>query len=42
MDKSNKKDPYHFEETKNGLEKRFRVVVSARDRYKIKEKRKKK
>ena len=41
MDKEQKKDPYNFEETKDGLEKRFRVVISARDRYKIKEKQKK-
>ena len=41
MDKNNKKDPYHFEETKDGLEKRFRVVISARNAYKLKEKQKK-
>ena len=39
MDKNNEKDPYHFEETKDGLEKRFRVVISARDAYKLREKR---
>lgn len=42
MDKKQKKDPYNFEETKDGLEKRFRVVISARNAYKLREKNNKK
>ncbi|MBR5825770.1 MAG: hypothetical protein IKY78_01660 [Clostridia bacterium] len=40
MDENQKKDPYHFEQTKEGLEKRFRVILSERNAYKLKEKRK--
>ncbi len=42
MDENQKKDPYHFEETKDGLEKRFRVVISARNAYKLRGKNNKK
>ena len=41
MDNSQNKDPYNFDKTKEGLEKRFRVIISERNAYKLKEKRKK-
>lgn len=41
MDNKQKKDPYNFDVTKDGLEKRFRVIISERNAYKLKEKQKK-
>ena len=40
MEENQKKDPYNFDATKEGLEKRFRVIISERNAYKLKEKRK--
>ena len=42
MDNKQKKDPYNFDITKDGLEKRFRVILSERNAYKLKEKQKNK
>ncbi len=42
MDEKQKKDPYNFEETKEGLEKRFRVIISKRNAYRKKRKKKEK
>ncbi len=36
----NKKDPYHFEKTEEGLRKRFKVIASRREAYKKNQKRK--
>ncbi len=38
MDNKEKKDPYNFAKTEEGLKKRFRVIVSKREEYKKKEK----
>lgn len=38
MDEKQKKDPYNFEKTKEGLEKRYRVIISERNAYKLREK----
>lgn len=37
----NKKDPYNFEKIEDGLQKRYKVIVSKRKAFKKKEKRKK-
>lgn len=41
MDENNKKDPYNFEKIEDGLQKRYKVIVSRREAYKKNQKRKK-
>lgn len=41
MNEKNKKDPYNFDKTEEGLRKRFRVIASKREAYKKSEKKNK-
>jgi len=40
MDNKNKKDPYNFAKTEEGLKKRFRLISAKREEYKKKENKK--
>ncbi len=40
MDNKQKKDPYNFAKTEEGLKKRFRLISAKREEYKKKEKNK--